>query len=285
MRVTIVGAGNLGGAVAAGLVASGAVPLDALRCVTRSPEGAARLRARTGLADLTVDVAGDFTGDVAVADDDVLAEAVRGADAVMLGVKPYATLDLLRALGEHLAPGTLVVSLAAGVGLADLVAAAPDSTHVVRLMTNTPVEVRAAVTLLAAAPGVPAEALAQVVALSDALGATHHVDEALFDAATALAGSGPAYVFLLAELLRDAGMALGLDADEALAMTRAMIDGAARLLTASDADPEALRRAVTSPGGMTAAAVGVFEAADLAGTVTAALAAAVARAAELRDPA
>jgi pyrroline-5-carboxylate reductase len=268
--VAIVGAGNLGGAVAAGLVASGAVAAGELRCVTRTAEGAARLRARPELADVMVTTE-------AVA-------AVAGADVVMLGVKPYATLDLLRTLAPALAPGAVVVSLAAGVDLAALTAAAPVGAPVVRLMTNTPVQVRAAVSLVAAAPGVDPAALARVVGLADALGSTHVLDEALFDAATALAGSGPAYVFLLVELLRDGAVALGLDPDVALALTCGMVDGAARLLVASDDDPAALRRAVTSPGGMTAAAVAVLEDADLRAAVAQALAAAVARAAELAAP-
>ena len=271
MRITIVGAGNLGGAVAAGLVASGAVALDDLRCVTRTPEGAARLRARAGLADLAV------THDAAT--------AVADAQVVMLGVKPYAIEELIVELTPHLAPGVILVSLAAGVPLDALSAAAPAGAQVVRLMTNTPVELRRSVSLIAAAPDVDAAALATVVTLANALGTTHLLDESLFDAGTALAGSGPAYVFLLVELLRDAGVGLGLDADAALAMARGTLDGAAALLTASDEDPAALRRAVTSPGGMTAAAVAAFEDADLAGIVADALAAAVARAAELARPA
>jgi pyrroline-5-carboxylate reductase len=267
MRIAIVGAGNLGGAVAEGLVASGAADVRDLRCVTRTPEGASRLRARPGLAQL------DVTQDAAA--------AVAGADVVMLGVKPYALLDVLRGLASMLDPGVTLVSLAAGVRIADIVAAAPVGARVVRLMTNTPVQVRAAVSLVAAAPDVDADAVARVVALADALGTTHVIDESLFDAATALAGSGPAYVFLLVELLCDAGAALGLDADDALAMTRGVLDGAARLLAASDGDPVALRRAVTSPGGMTAAAVAVLEDAGLRETVVRALTAAVDRAAEL----
>ena len=273
MRVTIVGAGNLGGAVAAGLVRTGTVTPADLHCVTRTVEGAARLHARPGLADVTV------THDPAA--------AVAGADVVMLGVKPYATLELLTTLAPHLAPGATVVSLAAGVPLADLTAAAADGPAdlaLVRLMTNTPVQVGAAVSLIAAAPGTPADRLATVVALADAFGTSHLVDETRFDAATALAGSGPAYVFLLVEALRDAAVTLGIDADDALAMARGMVDGAARLLVAADDDPAALRRAVTSPGGMTEAAVDVFEDAGLRATVTAALTAAVARAAELADP-
>jgi len=267
MRLAIVGAGSLGGAVAAGLVASGIVTLAELRCVTRTAEGADRLRSRPGLAE------------VAVTQDAV--DAVADADVVMLGVKPYAVVDVLRELAPHLAPGVTLVSLAAGVPLADLVADAPQGAQVLRLMTNTPVEVRSAVSLVAAAPGVASDTLARVVALADALGTTHVLDEALFDAGTALAGSGPAYLFLLVELLRDAGVGLGLDADAALAMVRGVLEGAARLLDATAEDPAALRRAVTSPGGMTAAAIAAFEDAGLGATVAAALTAAVARAAEL----
>lgn len=268
--VAIVGAGNLGGAVAEGLVAAGAVGVADLRCVTRTPQGADRLRARPGLA--AVDVTSDAPG------------AVAGADVVMLGVKPYALLDVLRELGPHLTPGVVLVSLAAGVSISEMTAVAPADSSVVRLMTNTPVQVRAAVSFVIAAPGTDPDALARVGALSDALGSTHAIDESLVDTATALSGSGPAYIFLLVELLRDAAVGLGLDAAEALAMTRGMVDGAARLLIASDEDPAALRRAVTSPGGMTAAAVGVFEDAGLRTIVAEALAAAVARAAGLADP-
>jgi pyrroline-5-carboxylate reductase len=193
--------------------------------------------------------------------------------------------DVLRELAPHLAEGATVVSLAAGVGLDLLRAAAPaHDGAVVRMMTNTPVQVRAAVTLVAAAPDADPDALAAVVALADALGTTHVIDEAVFDAATALSGSGPAYVFLLIELLRDAAVGLGLEADAALAMTCATVEGAAQLLRATAEDPAELRRQVTSPGGMTAAAIAVFEAADLRGSVADALAAAVARAAELRAP-
>jgi pyrroline-5-carboxylate reductase len=268
--VAIVGAGNLGGAVAAGLVASGVIAARDLRCVTRTAASGERLRARPELTDVTI------TTDAAA--------AVTGAHVVMLGVKPYAVLDLLRALHSHFEPGVVLVSLAAGLQLTDLRSAAPAGAAVVRLMTNTPVQVRAAVSLVTAGADIDPAALAQVVMLADALGSTHVIDEMLVDAATALVGSGPAYVFLLAELLRDAAVDLGLDAQSALAMTRGMIDGAARLLHASAEDPVALRRAVTSPGGMTAAAVDVFERAGLRAMVADALAAAVTRAAELADP-
>jgi pyrroline-5-carboxylate reductase len=269
-RIAIVGAGNLGGAFAEGLIASGTVPLATLHCATRTEEGVTRLRARPGLAEATA-------GTDAVA-------AVTGADIVMLGVKPYAILELLSELGPHLKDGVTLVSLAAGVTVDELRGVAPGHSQVVRLLTNTPVQVRAATSLIAAAADVDADALAQVVALSDALGRTHVLDESLLEVATALSGSGPAYVYFLVEALRDAGTALGLDPDVALSLAGSMLDGAARLLAASDDDPAQLRSAVTSPGGMTAAAISVFEAAGLREIVEEALGAAVTRAAELSNP-
>jgi pyrroline-5-carboxylate reductase len=268
--VAIVGAGNLGGAVAAGLLAAGAVAPARLRCVTASDASAERLRTVLG-ADVTVST-------------DAVA-AVRGADVVMVGVKPPKVIGLLRELSEHLEPGVTLVSLAAGVGLSDLVAAAPAGAPVVRVMTNTPVRIRAATSLVCAPEGVDPAALARVVALTDALGTTHLLDETLLDAATALAGSGPAYLFLLVECLRDAGVVLGLGRDAAQAMAVTAMEGAARLLLATGEDPAALRAAVTSPGGMTAQAIRVFEDAGLREVTVEALRAAVARARELQRPA
>jgi pyrroline-5-carboxylate reductase len=266
--VVIVGAGNLGGAVAAGLLSAAAVAPERLRCVTASDASAAALRTRLGEG---VDVTTD-----AVA-------AVRGADVVMVGVKPYAVAGVLADLAAAgaIAPGAVVVSLAAGVTLAVLAAAVPVGVPVVRLMTNTPVRVRAATTILSAPVDTDAAVIAQVVALADALGTTHVLEEGLMDAATALAGSGPAYLFLLVECLRDAGVALGLTPDAAVRMATTAMAGAARLLDGGSEDPVALRAAVTSPGGMTAAAVEILEDAGLRAAVTDALAAAVARAAEL----
>jgi pyrroline-5-carboxylate reductase len=264
MSVAVVGAGNLGGAVAAGLLDAGAVAPSDLRLVTAHDATAAALAARLGVA----------------AGTDVAA-AVTGADVVLLGVKPAAVAGLLPAVGAALAPGAVVVGLAAGVRLAALAAGLPAGTPVVRVMTNTPVRIRAATSILCAGAGTPAAAVARVRVLFDALGTTHVLDEALMDVATALAGSGPAYLFLLVEALRDAGVALGLDADAALAMAATTVEGAARLLAGGVEDPAALRAAVTSPAGTTAAAIGVLEEAGLREAVRRALAAAVARAEEL----
>jgi pyrroline-5-carboxylate reductase len=262
--IAVVGAGNLGGAIAAGLLAAGAVPAADLRLVTARAASAEALAVRLGVPAGT-DVAG----------------AVAGAEVVMLGVKPGVVASVLPTVAAALAPGAVVVGLAAGVRLATLAAGLPAGTPVVRVMTNTPVRVRAATSVLCAAPGTPAAAVARVRHLFDALGTTHVLDEALIDAATALAGSGPAYVFLLVEALRDAGVDLGLDPATALALATTTVAGAGRLLASEDADPAVLRAAVTSPGGTTAAALAVLEAAGLRAAFARALAAGVARAREL----
>jgi pyrroline-5-carboxylate reductase len=265
--VAIVGAGNLGGAVAAGLLGSGVVPAEQLRCVTASAASAAALTERLGV-------------EAGVVGTDALA-AVHGADVVMLGVKPPKVAPLLTKLAAELAPGAIVVSLAAGVDLAALAAAAPAGTPIVRVMTNTPVRIRAATSLITAPIGTDARALATVERLFAALGATHVIDESIIDPATALAGSGPAYLFLFAEALRDAGVALGLAPEVAQAMTASMLEGAALLLEDGAADPVALRVAVTSPAGMTAAAIAVLESQGLRASLLDALRAAVVRAGEL----
>jgi len=263
VSVAVVGAGNLGGAIAAGLLDAGAVAAADLRLVTAHADTAAALAARLG----------------APAGTDVAA-AVTGAEVVLLGVKPAGVAGVLPEVAGALAPGTVVVGLAAGVRLAALAAGLPAGTPVVRVMTNTPVRIRAATSILAAADATPAPAVARVRALFDALGTTHVLDEDLIDAATAVAGSGPAYLFLLVEALRDAGAALGLDPATALAMATTTMEGAARLLAGGAEDPVALRAAVTSPAGTTAAAIGVLEEAGLRDAVLGALRAAVARAEE-----
>jgi pyrroline-5-carboxylate reductase len=264
MTVAIVGAGNLGGAIAAGLLDAGAVAPADLRLVTAHDATAAAIASRLGVA----------------AGTDVAA-AVAGAEVVMIGVKPAGVAGVLPTVGAALAPGAVVVGLAAGVRLAALAAGLPPGTPVVRVMTNTPVRVRAATSILCAGPGIVAADLARVRGLVDVLGTTHVLDEVLMDAATALAGSGPAYLFLLVEALRDAGAALGLDPDVALAMAATTLEGAARLLAGGSEDPAALRAAVTSPAGATAAAIAVLEQAGLRDAIAGALRAAVARAEEL----
>jgi pyrroline-5-carboxylate reductase len=178
-------------------------------------------------------------------------------------------------------PGTLVVSIMAGTKIAALRAACGGA--VVRAMPNTPAAIGRGITVAVAAQGVDAGQRAVADALLRATGAVEWVDdEALMDAVTAVSGSGPAYIFLLAEELARAGVAAGLPADLATKLARETVAGSGELLHCSDLDAATLRQNVTSPGGTTAAALGVLMGENgLKELMTRAVAAATARSKEL----
>lgn len=177
---------------------------------------------------------------------------------LLVAVKPQmmeAALPDLRDLGGG---GTLILSVAAGTPIARFEDAFGSGTPVVRAMPNTPAAIGRGITALVAnAQGQAGLALAE--ALLSAVGQTLRLDdEAQMDAVTAVSGSGPAYVFHLIEALAAAGEAEGLPSDMAMRLARATVGGAGRLAEESDDTPETLRRNVTSPGGTTAAALGVL---------------------------
>lgn len=264
--VALVGVGNLGEALLEGLLASATLTRDDVRCVVRRPERAAELVA---------------THRVPAGTD--IAAAVEGAATVVLGVKPQVLPDVLPAVAAALDPEALVVSLAAGVTIATLEAALPAGARVVRVMTNTPIRVRRAVSVAAAGSRAGMGDLDRLRALLEGVGRVVVLDEDAIDAVTALSGSGPAHVLLLTEALIAGGVALGLSRAAATELAVGTVAGTGALLEAdgADADPEALRRAVTSPAGTTAAALAVLEDADVVGAVVRAMAAGAARAAEL----
>jgi pyrroline-5-carboxylate reductase len=203
------------------------------------------------------------------ADASAFSAALPGADILVLAVKPQV---LARAVAALEVPGGLpVVSIAAGVPVAALRALVPGC-PVVRAMPNLPAAVGRGVTALAG-DDVPAAR-----ALFAAVGAVEPLDEAQFDAFTALAGSGPAYVFYLTEALARAGEGLGLAPDAAARVARATVEGAAAMLHArAGQTPGELRDAVTSPGGTTAAALAVLTDGRLDAALAEALAAGAAR--------
>jgi pyrroline-5-carboxylate reductase len=185
----------------------------------------------------------------------------RAPDVLVLAVKPQA-LDAAAPLLQDLAgPQTLVVSVIAGKTIANLAARFPDARAFVRVMPNTPAAVGrgAAAGAANAATSAPqrrwTENLMRAVGVFDWVG-----DEALIDAVTALSGSGPAYVFALVEAMAKAGEAVGLPADLAMRLARATVEGAGELMAREPSTPAAiLRQNVTSPGGTTAAALGVLQ--------------------------
>jgi pyrroline-5-carboxylate reductase len=211
------------------------------------------------------------------------AHAVEGADAVVLAVKPQVIRDVAEPLGERLrADGTLVISIAAGVREADLSRWLGGDIAVVRTMPNTPSLVQTGATALFANRHVSATQRNLAESLMRAVGVTQWLDdEALMDAVTAVSGSGPAYFFLMMEVMEDIGVELGLPRETARLLTLETALGAARMALESDEQPAQLRRRVTSPGGTTEAAITAMENGGLREIYADALRAAASRAREL----
>jgi pyrroline-5-carboxylate reductase len=186
------------------------------------------------------------------------ATALRDAAAIVIAVKPQIAADALPVLAPMIGEATVVVSIMAGHTLQFLAATLPQARALVRAMPNTPAAIGRGMTV--AVPHHVSEAQRDLAhRLLIASGAVEWVaDEALMDAVTAVSGSGPAYVFLLAEALAEAGVAAGLPAPLAEKLARETVAGAGELLHRSTLSAATLRENVTSPGGTTAAALEVL---------------------------
>lgn len=247
MPVVVVGGGVMGGAIASGLVRDGwrqVVVVEAM------PARRAELAAEAGLT-----VVGEW-GQVATA-----------AEVVVLAVKPKDAGAALDELAPSLGSGTMVLSVCAGVTLAALAAHLPDATPIVRVMPNTPAQIGLGMAVLSPNPAVSDQQLDLASRLMAAVGEVITLPESLQDAATAVSGSGPAYVFYLAEAMIEAGVQLGLTRDQAGKLVRQTVLGAAALLATGE-HPAVLRERVTSPGGTTAAAIRELEAQAVRGAVS-----------------
>jgi pyrroline-5-carboxylate reductase len=248
----------MGEALLAGLLDRGWAPTEELRVVEALPARRVELSER-------------FTG-IEVAD------APGTAEGTVIAVKPG---DVAAACGAVGPGGGRVLSIAAGVRLAELEAALPPGTAVVRAMPNTPALIGAGAAAIAGGTSAAAADLAWAEEVLGAVGLVVRVDESLLDAVTGLSGSGPAYVFLVAEALVEAGVLVGLPRPIASELAVQTLLGSARLLVESDEGPEALRAAVTSPGGTTAAGLRVLEQAGVRAAFLDAVAAATERSRDL----
>ncbi len=241
--VAFIGGGNMARSLIGGLVREGVSP--------------ARLHVAEPMEAVRTALAADFG--VQVFADGI--DAVAGCDTWVLAVKPQVMAPVCTPLlAAAQATRPLVVSIAAGIPVARLQALLGGDLAAVRCMPNTPALLGAGVTGLFAGAGVDQAQRAQAGALLASAGGTVWVDaEPLMDAVTAVSGSGPAYVFLLAEAMEAAAIAEGLPADEARTLVLQTILGAGRMLLEDGAAPAELRRRVTSPGGTTQAAIGTFQ--------------------------
>jgi len=189
------------------------------------------------------------------------ADAVGGADTVLLAVKPQVAAAVCGQMRSSLGDSVLVVSIVAGLGTASIEAllACPEGRRVVRTMPNTPALIGEGVAAIASGAFATDDDLDAAESLLSAVGVVVRLPESQLDAVTAVSGSGPAYLFLVAEALTDAGVALGLSREVSAILVHQTLAGAASLLTETGRNPADLRAQVTSPAGTTAAALGVLE--------------------------
>lgn len=203
------------------------------------------------------------------------------ADVIFLAVKPQQMAAALADVQAGLPASRLVVSIAAGIRLATLAAGLGDRARLVRVMPNTPCLVGQSASGYSLGPGATADDAALVGQLLSAVGRAFPLDEKLLDAVTGLAGSGPAFVYLVIEALSDGGVRMGLPRDVALALAAQTVRGAAEMVLATGEHPAVLKDRVTSPGGTTIAGLQALEAGALRGTLMAAVEAATRRSQEL----
>lgn len=210
-------------------------------------------------------------------------DAVRAADFIVLAVKPQQMREAAAAL-QPLPAATPVLSIAAGIRLADLARWLGGHECLVRSMPNTPALIRQGISGLHAPASVPAAARDAATRLLGAVGQTLWVkDESLLDAVTAVSGSGPAYVFYAIEAVQAAAESLGFTPEEARALTLQTFIGASALAAGSDEAPSVLRQRVTSKGGTTERALNTLESAAVKARIIEAVQAACARSRELGD--
>jgi pyrroline-5-carboxylate reductase len=214
----------------------------------------------------------------------VVREEAEPGEGALLAVKPADAEAVCRGLVELRFPR--VLSIAAGVTLTSLERwlGAEGATAVVRAMPNSPALVGAGAAAVAPGRGATADDLTWAASILGAVGTVVRVAESQLDAVTGLSGSGPAYVFLMAEALIDAGVLVGLPRDVARALTTQTLLGAARLLDETGQSPEELRASVTSPGGTTATGLRALEAGAVRAAVIDAVVAATERSRELGSP-
>ncbi|MEM6798427.1 MAG: pyrroline-5-carboxylate reductase [Planctomycetota bacterium] len=263
--IAFIGAGKMATALARGFVSAGMVETSSIRA---SDPGEAALDAFCESAPGCVRA-------------ETNADAVDGADVVILAVKPQHLPGVLAGLATAPAARPLFVSIAAGFSLASLESGLPTGARVVRVMPNTPSLVGRGVSAFSPGQHATGDDSTLVGRLLEAVGAAHEVPESQLDAVTGLSGSGPAFVYTIIEAMTDAGIRAGLPAAVAADLAARTVAGAAHMVLETGDHPALLRRAVTSPGGTTAAGLAALDRHGLRHALGEAVAAAVVQSKEL----
>jgi pyrroline-5-carboxylate reductase len=238
--IAILGAGKMGEALLSGLLRAGRPPSDVAVVVRRAERGE-ELREAYGVPVLTAE------------------EAAKDASTLVITVKPQDMARMLDEMVPFVSGSQLVISVAAGITTSFIERRFPVEVPVVRVMSNTPVLVDEAMSVISAGAYASEPHLRRAEELLRPVGKVLRIPESQQDAATALSGSGPAYVYYLVEAMVDAGILLGMPRGTALEMVTQAVYGAATMLKDSGEHPVILREAVTSPGGTTISAIRELE--------------------------
>jgi pyrroline-5-carboxylate reductase len=268
LSLSFLGAGSMNGAILRGIIASGHDP-QLITATVRSDNRASELR------ELGINVL------VNEQDPEANKKAAASADIIFLGVKPVGITQMCEEISPSLDASKVVVSVAAAITLSSMQAHLPADQPVIRSMPNTPLMVGAGVVGISPAASVSEVQTKLVIELLSGSGDVHVIDEEQQNALSAISGSGPAYAFYLAEAMANAGVAMGLDEKLSIALARATVAGAGKMLADPEANPAALRKAVTSPKGTTEQAIATFDEQGIPKIIAAGTQAAAARAAQL----
>jgi pyrroline-5-carboxylate reductase len=240
VMIAILGAGKMGEALLSGLLRAGRPPSD-VAVVVRRPERGEELRSSYGVPVLSAE------------------EAAKNASTLVIAVKPQDMARMLDEIAPFVSASQLVISVAAGITTSFIERRFPAEVPVVRVMSNTPVLVDEAMSVISPGSCAAEPHLRRTEELLRPVGKVLRIPESQQDAATALSGSGPAYVYYLVEAMVDAGILLGMPRRTALEMVTQAVYGAATMLRDSGEHPVILREAVTSPGGTTISAIRELE--------------------------
>jgi pyrroline-5-carboxylate reductase len=263
-RIAFLGAGKMGSIILHALLKNGLLSAKST-CATVAHQE----RARTLAAKLKVKVG---TNNI---------EAVKGADIIVIGVKPQVVEDVVREISPHITPKQIIVSVAASVPTSMIEKNLQSNVPVIRAMPNTPSQVGAGMTAICKGKHASAKDVALTCHMFDVVGRSVVVDEKHMDAVTALSASGPAYIYIILESLAEAGVKVGLPRDIATLLAAQTALGASRVVLETGDHPALLKDAVTTPAGCTIDAIMELEEGKLRVTLIKAVVKAAQRAKEL----
>jgi pyrroline-5-carboxylate reductase len=264
LKIGFIGGGNMGEAMIRGLISASLFTPDQIHAFDVSTQRMQLLTSTYG-----VQASPD------------LGHLAASSQLIVLAVKPQVMQTVLNELRSHLSHQPLVISIAAGIPIANLVQGLAAGTHIIRVMPNTPALVLEGASALARGPGVTDDEMAKALSLFRAVGKASEVDESLMDAVTGLSGSGPGYILLVLESLIDAGVLMGIPRQTARELVLQTALGTAKMASETGKHPAELKDLITSPGGTTIRGLRVLEDRGVRGAILSAVEAATLRSMEL----